>query len=669
MRSLVRSFVASVLAAPISLVVVGVFVVPAAAQTPVGEACDAILVDHAGQLSAGEAAEVERAARSFRSDLSYEVRIRVLTQEQAPFLETWVDAEEQACRSWQGPDGGFRGNLVVLSLTTDTADETGETLIAYGDRMPDAMDDIWPRIQADTINPALNDGAWARGIVEGLSDIRDVIDPQEDVSVAGVVIAATGAAGIGGGVVYVRRRRRKQLADRLHRSAAELDTLTLRLDPLTETLRRDIELVRTAIADDEVAAAVGESGQMLDTADQLVYQRSELSADRDLLTKRRSLAQVTHGVQEWEALEASVRDLIPRLEGEQTRLAAILAVGQEAPGRLNHIAELKSQVERAREQAQADGYVTTTDAAVLDIVDEKVAVVGRLLAERRLLAVDAETTKTIAGLETARESLTRLAEREASLRRQLDELDQAQADVAGLDATAANAEETLRAEFAQSVVEPVAGRVEAGQDGIERAAASIAAARDALGIRDLGAAERCRGDATTAQGSARSALTSVVDQLELARELRQSVPERHRAAANAVAILRDVVTKLGRAATTQLQQQASELAVRVEAVNLQVERPDWIALDQELQAIAADAEKATAEAEKIRHQEEQRRHREADRRHRQYSRSFGSSTGSRRRSSSRGGSSRGGSSRGGSSRGGSSRRSSGGSRRGGSSRR
>jgi hypothetical protein len=482
----------------------------------------------------------------------------------------------------------------------------------------------------------------------------------------------SGVTGKGDSVVRSRRKKRGELAARFERCTAELDTLTLRLDPRTESLRRDIELMRTAVATEEIGEAIGASEDMLNSADQLIYQRSELTASRDLLLKQRSLAKITEGVASWEALEASVRGLLPELEAEETRMAALLAVRGEAPERLARIESLADDVRAAEAAASTAGYVTSADAAVLGTVSEQVAMIERQLDENRLISVHSSTTQLIADLERARDALGRMAQREAELGQRVVELEQAQSDVAAMEHAASDADRNLREAFAESIYAPVAGNIDAGRLAVGSAAESISAGRQALDGRDLGTAEVRLEEAETAQQQAQSMFASLTDQLERAQRLQQSVPERRRAVAANVGSLQTLVARLGPAATAGLRQQVAELEAELAAVDTLSPRPDWIAMDASLEALEKKAAKAVDEAEKIRRREEERQQREDRQRQRRYSsgysRSFGSSgSASRSRgSSSRGGSSR---SRSSSSRGGSSRRSSGGGRRGGSSRR
>ncbi|NED98316.1 hypothetical protein G1H11_23730 [Phytoactinopolyspora alkaliphila] len=652
---------------------------------PSGQSCDVVLVDHAGVLSADESAAIETAARDFRSALAFEVRVRVLTQEQAPHLESWVDAEEQACGSWQNTSGGFRDNLVVLAFTTDTAQDTGETVVFYGDQAPSALDDEWRDIQADVINPALNVGEWERGITGGLAEIRDVIDPPpgNGGAVAGVVGVA-GVGLVGGTVAWRRRRRRQELAARFTRTTSQLDELTLKLDPVTESLRRDIELAKSAVAAEEIEVALGDSEEMLDSADQMIYQRSELSADRDQLLSQRSLAALETDVQAWERLETKVRGLLPRLAEEEARIAAVVAVDGEAADRLARADELAADVREAAATGNAAGYVVTDDAAVLDVYDERVREIHRLLDEKRLIATDEKLSSLISDLEASREALGRLAQREADLAERLAALNREQAEIEALEGPAADAEAALRTEFAESISVPIDGKVEHGREEIGSAAGLLDEANGLVQRRDLGGAECRLNDAEAAQGLARAALGEVTERLKHARRLSESVPERHASVSARVAALRSLVTQLGSAAPQSVRSEASAAEARLSDVDLTGSHPDWIALNDELAAIENQVNAATSEEEKARRREEQRRRDAELARQRRAagataavwgsssSRRSSWSSGTTRRSSfggSRGSSSRSSSSRRSSSRGGSSRRSSGGGRRGGGSRR
>ena len=65
-----------------------------------------------------------------------------------------IDATQAACASWQNTTGGFRNNLIVVALTTDTQSQTGETDVIFGDDLPSALSDAeGRRIKTHVINP------------------------------------------------------------------------------------------------------------------------------------------------------------------------------------------------------------------------------------------------------------------------------------------------------------------------------------------------------------------------------------------------------------------------------------------------------------------------------------------------------------------------------------
>src|SRR5690606_38160980 len=281
------------------------------------------------------------AAQTFRSETSFEIRIRILTQDQAPTLEAWIDDHQRACDSWASAGGGFRTNLVVLAFTTDTAEQSGETWLAYGDQMPATMDDRWDDVQRDTINPALRDGDSVRGITDGLDEIRATIDPPPSpvwfwllgitVLIAVIVVVRW---------LLRRRRYRRHLVESFAEVTTEVDEQTMQLDGLLTTVHRDLELVRSTFAADEAEAVLGSAPGLVADGDRLIHDRSELSNQRDLVASGRDLPALAAALDAWKALAKRAKRLIPELRAEELRLTAALNAAQGVSERLGEVPEL-----------------------------------------------------------------------------------------------------------------------------------------------------------------------------------------------------------------------------------------------------------------------------------------------------------------------------------------
>ncbi len=575
------------------------------------DSCDALLVDSAGVLSAEEARRVTEAARSFRSETAFEVRIRILTQQEAPSLESWMDAQEAACPTWLTADGGFRSNLVVLAFTTDSPTDTGETGLYYGAQMPSDMDQAWPRILADEINPAIRDGDWDRGITSGLTAVERAINPpsrsgQFAVVVAALVVVLVGL--VGGGVAVGRRRRRRQLAERFAAATAKLDELTLPLDDQLQLLRRDTELLREAVADEEETRGVAPAERLLREGDRILHQRSELSIGRDRVLEDRDLAAVERAVSAWEELASSAATLMEKLTAEQRRLADLVGRLQTVRERARDVPRLAEKVAAAADAGERDGFVVTTERSVLDTVGERLAEIDRLAAERRLLSADERLTALVDDLTSAHKQLTRLRRRRAALTTLVGKLQEATAKVSDLAEEAAAALAELQTGYAPSLWTDAATFVSAGRERLASARERASAAESALAAGDLGTGERHAEAWRMDVRHARRVFTRVIKRLGRVRQLRDAVPRKHADVAARLDRLQTIVSTPD--VNGSLRAKAATLTSELKALDIHAEQPDWITLNRQLTALRSRVDAAVREATRAR-AEAERRHREA----------------------------------------------------------
>lgn len=583
----------------------------AVAATPT-DTCDALLLDTAGVLSAAQAERVSDTARSLRSETAYEIRVRILTQEQAPSLDAWMDAQEAACSSWRAADGGFRNNLVVLAFTTDSPTQTGETGLYYGAQMPSTMDDQWPRVLADEINPAIRDGDWERGVTAGLTAVGKVLDPPSIFSwkllvvAAGLVAVVLGL--VGGNVAVRRRRRRRHLAERFTAATTRFDELTLPLDDALQLLRRDTELLREAVCDEEVSRAVEPAERLLQEGDQILHQRSELSTGRDRVLDGRDLDAIERAVSAWETLTSSADTLARKLSAEQRRLAGLIDRVQTLREHVGAVPALAEKVTVAADAGERDGFVVTTERSVLDTVDERLAEIDRLADERRLLSADERLTALVDDLTSAHDQLTSLRQRRAALTERARQLQEAARELSDLAEDAAKALEELRTGYAPGVWSDLAAHIDAGHDRLTSAGERATAVDAALAAGDLSAGERHAEAVEENQREAGESFTAVVERLEGARELSRTVPHRHADVGARLARLRKVVSSPDVGVSHR--EKAATLEAELAAVDVQAAQPDWILLDRLLTDLSARVDAAMREATAARAKAERRRREE-----------------------------------------------------------
>jgi hypothetical protein len=300
-------------------------------------------------------------------------------------------------------------------------------------------------------------------------------------------------------------------------------------------------------------------------------------------------------------------------------------------------------------------------------VPARVAEAQRLAEERRFLAADAELTGVATDLEESRVALATLPQRLEELTGRVDAVAARRMGLPARVDGARAAEAVLAEQFNPAIAAEVAGSSLAAAEQAARADAALADARNALGVRDLGAVATAVIAAEDSIGHAESAAAAPPSMLDRVRRLATGIPTAVAGVRTALEALRARV-RPGTAEAAAL----AALQARAGALTL-ADQPDWPRLDVEVRAIGQGIAELTEQVASAERAEAQRRAAEAEARKRRASSGVFGFLGSSGRTSS-GGSSRSwssgssGSRSSGGSRGGSSSRSSGG-RRGGSSRR
>lgn len=556
-----------------------------AVEQPVTGECDALLVDAANQLSPVQEAEVVAAAGRLRSETSFEPRVWVLSQAQdGSGLSEWIEVQTAACDTWHAGSSEITSNFVVLAVTTDTPTLTGETYLWYGDAMPDAMNEQFPEIQADVINPALTDGDYVRGLTEGLAAVGDVIDPGPPtgwIVVGGVVVVGAGAYG---GYRWnrarkARERARAELAERFEAAAAGSDQAVLQLDDLAETLDRDVQLIRAGFHPEEAEQQLADVTGQLGTYAALTSQRLDLMIARDqVLTDAddATLAQVVTG---WEDLRGNSEELLPGLAHQRDELAAALALPESIATRVTAVPAAIELVRAAERTARDLGFTPTSEVAPLASVPARVTEVQRLAADRRYIAGNRELAGVEDDLEAAHTLLTTLPERLEELTTRVAAAGDRRLGLGARIDDARAAESTLGSQFHPAIAAEVTGFATRAADDAGRTDAALAEARTALGTRDLGAVATALIAAEDGLGQAEEAAAAPVAMVDRVRRLASELPSAIAGVRTALEALRSRVRP-----ATPAEGTVSALKARADAITL-AELPDWPRLEVEVRAI------------------------------------------------------------------------------------
>ena len=489
-----------------------------ALEQPATGECDALLVDAAEELSQAEEADVIAAATAFRTATSFEPRIWVLTQDQdGRDLPEWIDLQTAACDTWHAGSSELTSNFVVMAVTTDTDELTGETYIWYGDAMPDSMDERYPEILADVINPALSDGDFARGLIFGIAAVGDVIDePAGQPSIdpggpeqppgsptgmyvfGGLVVA--GAAGYGGyrwnRARVARERARAELAKRFEAAAAGSDQAVLGLDELAETLDSDVQLVRASFHPEEADELLADVTALLGTYAALTAQRLDLMIARDQVLTDADDATLAQVVNSWEELRGRSEEVLPALAHERDELTAALRLPESIQARVAAIPASVDLVRAAERTARDLEFTPTSEVAPLASVPARITEVARLADERRFVDADRELGAVEDDLAAAHQLLTTLPERLEELTSRVDAAVTRRMALGAKIDDARAAETTLTEQFHPAIAAEVAGSAAGAAEDADRADSALADARAALGS----AGSRGRGNRADRRG-------------------------------------------------------------------------------------------------------------------------------------------------------------------------
>jgi uncharacterized membrane protein YgcG len=135
---------------------------------------DQTLVIDDAQIFANRISEVETAANSLSAD-GADVRIRTITTYgNAGNLDRYEAQLERQSPSWLGSNGDRKDNLIVLMISL----QERQTGIYYGSYWTNVIDDNWLRIQTEIMNPLFRDGDYAGGTIQGLAEIRRLIESK-----------------------------------------------------------------------------------------------------------------------------------------------------------------------------------------------------------------------------------------------------------------------------------------------------------------------------------------------------------------------------------------------------------------------------------------------------------------------------------------------------------
>ncbi|MEO1061257.1 MAG: hypothetical protein AAFZ07_07545 [Actinomycetota bacterium] len=558
----------------LALLAAGLLVVapPAAAQT----GCDELVFDETGEL---DVAELEAAAEDLRS-LGPEPRIRAV-EDAGGNADLWASDEAERCTSWQGPEGGFRTNLVVVMVSLDR-----QSGVFFGDQWADELTEPQPEIRS-SMSPFFQDGDFTGGLLAGIDGVTEAItDPapvaapsdgggDDGGSNAGLAWAVVGlagvaAAGFGGNEVVKRRRRRRDSELAAEEAEGQVSARFLDLQERWDVSSIRAEALLDDAADDEypglqlrlaeLASGLGRVGVgMTDAPVGTGSSVEETTARAEHYTELASIL---------DDVERLFDDLDAVVDAEHTEKGTLLGLLE---GRGARMAALDADIDTA----EADGWIVGPARAQADRIAELFDSSAALVTERRFDSAEAPANEADALLVSAHRWLVSRPELAAQSRTDHAELIAHRSDLTNDLDHADRVLTDLTAEHPRRAFADHADLKEWGARELARFDSLLVEA-DTSAAGD----EQRFEDALERLAEAQRVAGSIAGRVAALDRLDHELREAERAAPEALTS----ATTSARAARRFVAEHADELL-------------DW---DERLAAVAADLDAATAEAERDR---------------------------------------------------------------------
>ncbi|MDA2806487.1 coiled-coil domain-containing protein [Nocardiopsis suaedae] len=403
-----------------------------------------------------------------------------------------------------------------------------------------------------------------------------------------------------GGLVAERRLRARPHRNALGRSAVRVDEYGTQIHMLAESLRRSVELVRAGSVEEEARAALADAEERLGRADELLGERDRLADARARTTWRTRPEELERAARRWEELEHDAAGLLDGLRDAEERCSRVLAASASLGDGDREAVRLAEQGRSAAEEARARGYSVDGEASVLATAHHRLEDVRRLASEGRPMAAREALTGLTTELTDVLSALRTIADRESRSRRRLSALAGAGQENGDRRTAAVAAVEELTAGYAAALSEGLQARLEEGVRSAAEVAEQVQDAQAGLEERDVQRAEAALDAAEEAHRRAGEEYGAADSRLEEVRELSASVPGRR------LQTLILVTELAERAASDKGSEHLSPalqtLRARVEALDVEGDRPDWLRLQagldeaEELAASLSDAAEAAVGA-------------------------------------------------------------------------
>jgi uncharacterized membrane protein YgcG/predicted nucleic acid-binding Zn-ribbon protein len=598
---------ATLLALPLAATTLSVDISPASAAVT----CAAPVIDNADLLDDNRISSIAGA----------DVHVITFTSVPSGDIDGAVFAQRDECSNWQGATGGWGSNDIVFAMSLNDR----LSGVYYGPTFEDALGQGRWESARTAMGPYFADGDFTEGINAGIKRTQYLIDnpnvntnpnptvsePSEplDIPWAWILgVPAGGAVLAGGG--FGAMRARKRLIER-NQYRAEATTLTnkaadlfVELEPLDELTTSRVEGLPDNDDDgildirDLSAKTTAKTSTVVNAYLAHMEQWSESAIRKtNLLTAKQaadSAQQVHDGLRQAltsnQTLEQSLNDL-------ETRNA-------QTPAVLDKAEQTAAKAVEALNSLSDEGYAVTEYRARL-LASVKAMEGVRAQHAENLWGEAASAAATLAArIDAVHEEATDLRARRARIEDKVSALSTRHADLSAAQATGKGDLAALVGAFHASCVNETSDQFTDGETAHTKAAENIEQARIAVGMdqQRFDDAEQALGQAESLLDTADDAFTAPARQHEYLTDLAGSLSGLVDAAESEIAAVASKMSN-NREAMKFLDRKpnldALRSSVQTVAGELAAERPTYLSLSRDIDAVRADIRNAAQQVEGI----------------------------------------------------------------------
>lgn len=618
------------------------------------DSCDTVVVDETNDRVLGEQTEIlEQADRL--ADLGADVRVRAFEAAPGGNLDTYLQERIASCPSWSTITGDdVKTNMVVFLVSLDR-----QSLIFYGGNWEGALKGDVDRIRADHMNAQFRNGDYVAGIVDAQKEAHRVMDnwmhptnngalpsvsaPSEPVDYSGLVrVVVLTAIVLASGLMLFLLVRVLYLryVDRQDRRRTHSEALARATTAKAEAARAIAPLVKIEDPQSELSVSwqilmgqLDEDDQQLlgatithakELSDRALIHNSQftsdaLNSDFDVKRTAEDLDAITAQYEQIAAEASAATTAYEAVEESYDELQAEVA---RAPQRLQKLQLKLGEVRQLHQERVRDGFN-------LPGVDKDIAAVASLLVAAQEDIQAEQPARALGEFRNFEQSCEKIVDSLSAIYRRQQELVARQSqlgnELSSVEMVAQSAQEQftkLRSDYNQACSDDlVSGSASVGVE-LESARAAFASAGVFLSMQSQqwdkgeGALDKAEKHARNCKKTCET-IMSRIDGLE-------------RFASSASSQIGQLLSSIGSAKTTvnglrggqqKYVTALGKLPQLVDAVQakLEADKPDYLAIQTELESIVDQKNRIAKEAQGIEDAivAEERRRREAQERERQ----------------------------------------------------